>query len=248
MEKAGGKCVLSGMVLLLSILVVGCSGAAPEDLVVTYVAQTEAAYTATFTPLPTATATLMPSPTITLTPEPTGTATEVILMAAIQVEEVELRSGPSPDYGLVAVVNAGENLRVIGQADQCSWFLVELPDGEQAWLLGVFADLQVPCDQVAAADIPAPPTEELVAAGTPSPEDLKVKGSHQVYVNNKTGENATIAMKGPEEYNFVIPPGNGQSIWVLPGRYQFEFTYCGKFETGSHQINSNWFIDFKCDE
>ncbi|MBN2503088.1 MAG: hypothetical protein JXB38_20090 [Anaerolineales bacterium] len=248
MRKAGKFYMLAGLALLFSILMVSCGGAAPEELVVTYVAQTEAAYTATNTLLPTATITQTPVPTITQTPAPTNTPTEVVAMAAIQIEEVELRSGPSPDYGLVAVVSKGEALQVIGQLEQCSWLLVELPDGEQAWLLGLFAEVQPACDLIAVAEAPAEPTAVAVAEGTPSPEDLKVKGSHQVYVNNKTGDNVTIVMKGPAEYTFNIPPGNWQSIWVLPGRYRFELTACGEFETFSHQINSKWYFDLKCDE
>ncbi len=247
MRKAGKFYLLIGVGLLVMIFTAGCSGAAPEELVGTYVAQTEAAYTATNTPLPTATITQTPTPTITQTPAPTSTPTEVVALANIQIEEVELRSGPSPDYALVAVVSKGESLRVVGQLEQCGWLLVELPDGEQAWLLGLFAEVQPACDLIAAAEAPAEPTAVAVVEGTPSPEDLKVKGSHQVYVNNKTGENVSIVMKGPADYNFTIPPGNWQSIWVLPGRYQFELTVCGEFETFSHQINSKWYFDLKCE-
>jgi hypothetical protein len=247
MKKVGENYALAGLVFLFSILVVGCSGPAPENLAATFVAQTEAAYTATPTPLPTATVTLTLTPTITSTPEPTGTPTEVVVMAAIQLEEVELRSGPSPDFALVAVVNQGESLRVLGQAEQCSWLLVELPDGEQAWLFGVFAGIPVACDQVAAVEVPAVPTADVVALGTPSQEEQKDKGEHQVYVNNKTGEDVTIAMKGPNDYYFVISPGNWQSIWVLPGRYRFEVTSCGELDTFTHQINSKWYFDIKCE-
>lgn len=73
-------------------------------------------------------------------------------------------------------------------------------------------------------------------------------GCHRVEFDNKTGDTVTVILKGPDNYWFVVPAGNGQSYWILPGFYDAEIRGCdGKKDTFSGPLNSGWYLDIRCE-
>jgi hypothetical protein len=77
-------------------------------------------------------------------------------------------------------------------------------------------------------------------------------GCSTMTITNKTNDNATILLKNTQygvNVTFKVPPSstNGACTMELrPGSYYYEFTYCGKFNSGNHALNDNWKITFKC--
>ena len=58
----------------------------------------------------------------------------------------------------------------------------------------------------------------------------------------------TVVLKGPDNYWFLVPDGNGQVFWILPGFYNAEIRGCeGKTVTCANPLNSGWFLDIKCE-
>ncbi|MCH7663602.1 MAG: hypothetical protein IH859_07005 [Chloroflexi bacterium] len=73
-------------------------------------------------------------------------------------------------------------------------------------------------------------------------------GCHRIVFNNKTGDTVTVILHGPDNYWFIIPVGNGQVFWILPGFYNAEIRGCdGKTVTFANPLNSGWFLDIKCE-
>jgi len=103
--------------------------------------------------------------------------------------EVIARSGPNPLYAEVAKVTPNVPLKVLGLSEDLSWLLLELPDGQQAWIaylpiLTITGDLglaptisDVPTITPPPTETPIPPTatatntptHTLVPTETPTP-------------------------------------------------------------------------------
>lgn len=98
---------------------------------------TTAAATATPVP-PTMTATLSPSPTqtaVSATAIPT-TATPDLPSVVVNVERLNVRSGPSTNYPVLLVAPAGEQFTVVGSVSARDWWQVCCVNGELAWVVG----------------------------------------------------------------------------------------------------------------
>ncbi|TAK14629.1 MAG: hypothetical protein EPO32_01055 [Anaerolineae bacterium] len=228
-------------IILIAVMLSACSGAS-------------AAPTATATALPTAIATAVPS--ATQAPEPTETFTPEspsptpVPSASIKQDGANLRSGPGSDYPIIGTANKGDSISLLGQANDCVWYLVKLADGTTAWMAALTVETNQACEGLDVAEIPAPPataTSESVSAGASSGNPVPLGEVHSVKVNNKTGDTVYLTFVGAQTFNFVLPPGNGQRISLPAGSYTIYYTMCGGqrfYEQGA--INANWFLDIKC--
>ena len=117
--------------------------------------------TSTATPTPNPTNTPTPTPTSTKTPTATPTTTPVITPtplpdATVNIKTLNVRSGPGTVYDILAGVHQGDELEVIGQAYECDWLKVIIPQGTQGWVAGgpEYVIRNLPCDLIPAAAIP----------------------------------------------------------------------------------------------
>ncbi len=115
--------------------------------------------TGTPTPSPTNTPTSTPTSIKTPTARPTATPTTTptpLPDAMVNVKTLNVRSGPGTVYDILAGVHQGDELEVIGQAYDCGWLKVIVPQGAQGWVAGgpehVIRNL--PCELIPAAPIP----------------------------------------------------------------------------------------------
>jgi len=251
--------ILLDTLLVITLGLTAC-GPSAEELAATFMAETAAAIptatpqpTATHTPEPTATAvpTETPLPSLTPTPKP---------VAVVGDQAVSLYEGPGPEYGGAGSADAGEAFDVLGQAYDCEWIKVSSGGVEPSWVPASAVDLNLDCENLAQAEIPPTPAGAVSAppsSGGDGADSGSTGGSGGtsgscpgtatgVRVNNKTNENATIAMSGQCSYFFTVPPGNGQRISVVPGQYTITLNFCGQTATIVNAINSSWFIDLKC--
>jgi hypothetical protein len=66
---------------------------------------------------------------------------------------------------------------------------------------------------------------------------------------NKTNSTATIRIwlyDGSVDSTIYSPPGIRCAMEMRPGKYNYSFDYCGEHSEGSHALNGNWYIQFKC--
>ena len=118
---------------------------------------------ATFTPTPTVTATPLPLPTqtaVSAIPIP-ATPTPELPSVVVNVERLNVRSGPSTDYPILLLAEEGTQFTAVGSVSAQDWWQVCCVNGELAWVVAeavtfVGDETAVP----PAIDIPPAPTAE----------------------------------------------------------------------------------------
>jgi hypothetical protein len=119
--------------------------------------------TATATPVPpTETPTAEPTTTPTGTPEPTATPTATVLAQpqASTTSAINVRSGPGTGYPVVAQLQPGRPVDILGRNNDGAWWQVLLLNGDEGWVAASVVDVTGPVDDVAvAANIPPAPVQ-----------------------------------------------------------------------------------------
>lgn len=132
----------------------------------TVMASTTPLPTKTAVPEPTLTASAAPTilPTATLVPTytpvpPTKTAVPPII-AVVNVDRLNVRSGPGVDYDLVATIDEGETVELTGRLINGSWWQICCMLGESGWVIGEAVDLPADAENLVPVieNIPLPPT------------------------------------------------------------------------------------------
>jgi uncharacterized protein YgiM (DUF1202 family) len=95
--------------------------------------------------------TATPSPTVTATPTATPTATR-IPDAAVGDQLTNLRSGPAVGFAILAEVDAGTPLEVLGKSVDQEWIKVRTPDGGEGWMFLLPVNLYIPLESVAVTE------------------------------------------------------------------------------------------------
>lgn len=187
-----------------------CLGAAAPAATDTPAPQNTPTYSPTQVPADTATptATATVTATATATPEPTATATTVPAHCSVQVESLNLRSGPGPAYvpPLAALSNHAA-LLPLGRNEDSTWILVQVEDsGKEGWVSAnpsyVACDMPIAdLSPVAPPPTPVPPTPLPVPpTATPTPTSA---APLQVGVSASTGSGNYVTTFG----------GTGQAVY-----------------------------------
>jgi eukaryotic-like serine/threonine-protein kinase len=150
------------------------SPTAPAEVVI--IVPTDTA-TVTAVASPTATATDTPSaspsptPTTVASPTPPETADrEVPFQLEVTLASVNIRQGPGTMYATAGTLRRGDQVEIIARSRRGDWYLVQLADGQTAWLAASVTRPVIPFandDIPVAATIPVPPT--ATATATPLP-------------------------------------------------------------------------------
>ena len=100
-------------------------------------------------------------PTATPTSTPTSTPTPIpavplpaCTIAIVTTTGLNIRSGPSTDYPVIAGIGWGDAVTVIGQSSEGAWIFIRTSDGTQGWITRSLTDFDFNCVVVI---IPAPP-------------------------------------------------------------------------------------------
>jgi uncharacterized protein YraI len=106
-------------------------------------------------------------PTPTFTPEPTATPDNTVIITFQQ--NMNIRSGPGTNYGIVGAGTVGETARVIGRNQDGSWLQVEYAGaaGGIGWIYTQLVEVKGQPESVAVAEAPPPPPPPTRA---PEPE------------------------------------------------------------------------------
>ena len=111
-------------------------------------------------------------PTATPTSTPTSTPTPIpavpppaCTIAIVTTTGLNIRSGPSTDYPVIAGIGWGDAVMVIGQSSEGAWIFVRTNDGTQGWITRSLTDFDFNCVVVI---IPAPPPPPTIPPPTPT--------------------------------------------------------------------------------
>jgi uncharacterized protein YraI len=66
----------------------------------------------------------------------------------VATANVNLRAGPGTDYAVLAVLNAGDTVRVLGRTEDGTWYRVRTRTGELVWLAAAYVTVSGSADAV----------------------------------------------------------------------------------------------------
>jgi uncharacterized protein YraI len=174
---------------------------------------------------------------------PTATETsQSTSQAVVNSESLSVRSGPGTVYDVLSYVVRGDNLTILGQANNCAWLKVKTTDGKTGWVAATYLVYSIACGEIAQAPIPPVPTKAAETAQPPS--GCSATASINI-INSSTGD-LTVNLSGPASYHvYLASPGASTTISVCPGSYTWTAwgSQCG---TGSGQIDSGGTLDLSC--
>jgi len=102
------------------------------------------------------------TPLVTFTPTVQPVQPEANV--TVNVASANLRSGPGTNYVTVASASNGTTFRVIARTSDSQWYLIELSDGERAWISASVVTVSLANPQIiVAATIPPLPTQPLIS-------------------------------------------------------------------------------------
>lgn len=148
----------------------------------------------TAAPLPSATRSPRATRSPTATAVPLASSTPVRPSAVVVRDTLNVRSGPSTDFPVIATLARGDELLLLGRTARGDWLQVELAGGERGWVWAEYTALNVPLDQVAlVTDLPKPPTP--VVTRTPAPPTATLTVDEQIAKIAK-GEHGELGQPG----------------------------------------------------
>jgi hypothetical protein len=143
---------------------------------------------------------------------------------------LNVRDGPGTSYGIIGRLGRGDEVLVLGRADDGSWCQVGLEDGGLGWVSSDLVKLAVPVEQLALAPT-LTPTPTPTATTTPDRVATDIvratttaiayrKSSTATAIAHRAGATATVAA-----YSKVAPKGrwcaeNGD-VTVCVGQFQY---------------------------
>jgi uncharacterized protein YraI len=143
-----------------------------------------------------------PVPGIQFTPVPIEGA-----CAASSPRNVNIRSGPSTNFGVVALLPASQPIQVVGQNEDGSWFAVQ-NEFVQGWIAASVVVLVGPCDNLPVTPIDATPAASPtpgLPAFTPTPEST-AEVTPTVEVTEEPTPEVTPTVEVTEEPTAEVTP------------------------------------------
>lgn len=123
----------------------------------------------TATPTATETGTPTETPTASATPSPTATSTPTPFVAILSGEQVTVRTGPGVRYPLVAQIDGGIQISLVGRNTVGDWLKVCCVNGGDVWLPATHVTVQGDLSALALVVAEPPPTPTETSTPTPTP-------------------------------------------------------------------------------
>lgn len=191
----------------------GCLGGFPLGSRAT---STHTAAPATHTAAPTSTRPI--SPPDTATPPATATPTPLPPTMRVTGDFLNVRAGPSTETEIIARLQQGTMLPVLGRNAAGDWVMIRLGNGQEAWVSVEWIELPIPVESLPIAEnIPAIPTP-TPAPGTPTPTAQPSPAA------TPTPLPAPALLSPPDGQAFGAA-GPGQMAWSWQGTLQSDWYF-----------------------
>lgn len=149
----------------------------------------------TETNTPVSAPTLEPTATpVPPTPTPTPIPDPIIKVDESLANQVNVRSGPSTDYPVVARFTPGQEAVVLGRNGDDSWWQISLPDEATGWIFGDLVAFIGDDGEIAVAEAPPPPP-----TATPAPVAVAESDSTESQADDDVNDNETLSPELLEE-------------------------------------------------
>lgn len=166
--------------------------------------------------------TLHAQPAATVAPTPTSTPQPQTGTATILVDALNVRSGPSTNYPIIASASRNQQFSIIGQSGNCAWVMIRDNGGFEGWIAAgnQYARINGNCSGFGSG--------KIVSAATPiaTRRSLPPQGANEGCVNFQNNLNAELTITftgqaGQSNRSFkVAPHGNNQQCFA-PGPYTY---------------------------
>ncbi len=165
--------------------------------------------------------------------------------AVVNIESINVRSGPGTEYPVLGFVVKGNKLTILGQAYNCSWLEVNTPDGKTGWISTTYVTYNLACSEIAQAPIPPVPTQAHAQAtsGTGG-QGPSCDATATITITNNTGLPLTISLVGPANYSFNLGTGDN-TLNVCPGTYNYSMYGCAGGSLTGTVSSGQWWV-FTC--
>ena len=189
-----------------------------------------------FSSLPTFTVTPTASNTPTITPTPTATPTRTPTPAptlGVEIDNglINVRQGPSTEYGTQVILGVGEAVEIVGRTEDNAWVEVRMASGDNGWVLAEL--LAKPAAVARLAVLTPPPTP--TATPEPPPQvaaeggNLRAGPGQQYDVVAQLPPGTPLLLRGRNDAGdwLVVSTEDGKEGWlfaelVLGGRTEID--------------------------
>jgi uncharacterized protein YraI len=159
--------------------------------------------------------------------------------AVVNIESMNVRSGPGTAYPIQTYAVRGDKLIILGQAYDCGWLEVSMPDGQTGWVSATYVTFTLACSAITLASIPPMPTKAAQSQSgnnnnpPPATPPSSCDPSGSIDISNTTGGSVTLYLSGPASYTYYLGTGD-TTLYVCPGTYDYTAYGCGgASDTGS---------------
>ncbi|HSH02804.1 MAG TPA: SH3 domain-containing protein [Anaerolineae bacterium] len=130
------------------------------------------------------------------------------IFGAVNISSVNLRSGPSTAYPVLATAANGDSLVLIGRNQDTSWVVTELENGQEAWISTSVLDLTADLDPLDLIVPPAPPATPVPPTPTPAPTPEYITLYYQSNPNDVLGVFPIRPFNAQQLYNKMVAMRN----------------------------------------
>lgn len=155
-------------------------------------------------------------PTATATPRKPASRSD----ATVKSATLNVRSGPSTAYAVVATLKQGDGVRIVGRSADSQWVKIELAGQSQAWVSASLLNINIDLAKVAVAAAPAPPPTPRPAANVA-----------YLVIENHIGRHITVQVN---DQNFRVEGKVGNK----PGTYRFILQGAGRYRVAAQLPNA----------
>ncbi len=159
-------------------------------------------------------------PTATATPRKPVSSSD----ATVKSATLNVRSGPSTAYPVVASLKQGAAVRITGRSSDSQWAKIELAGQSQAWVSVSLLNINIDLAKVAVAAAPAP-------APTARPTARPAANVAYLVIENHIGRYITLQVN---DQNFRVEGKVGNT----PGTYRFTLQGTGRYRVAAQLPNA----------
>lgn len=148
-------------------------------------------------------------------------------LAIVQVDRLNVRSGPGTSFNRVGVVTRDTVLVVDGQIDNCAWLKVATPEGVEGWVSGSsdFVSLDTRCSEIPKVEAPAaaaPAAGDTAASSSATTGGGNGNQGCYLFVNGYGVElNITFTDSGGKGSTFPVPKDGSVEKCLAAGKYTY---------------------------
>jgi len=177
----------------------------------------------------------------TSTPEPEATPTVEEAWVSV-TKNTNCRSGPSTGYPIEVTIPQGTDVIVLGRTSGSDYYYVQNPNDPASgcWIWGELATIPINIEILPIfTPMPLPTLAFIPTAAIPDCDQ-----NAWIVIQNDTGGQLTLYLKGPYNYTFYVSPGT-QTLSICSGSYTYTAYGCGG-ASRSGSVSDGDEIEFWC--